>query len=241
MAWRAGTLTRSGSIAAWSVGTLILYGTGWNGGAVLAAFFISSNLVSRIGGRPATVGFDPKCDRRDAWQVYANGGAAAVAAVAAPPELRLWLVTAALSAAAADTWATIVGTRNGKPPRWLGVGPRVAAGTSGGMTLIGSAGGALGALIVSATGALVSGRPALLPAGTLIGFAGMLVDSGLGALLQGRFHCSECDEPSEWRVHRCGRRTVLKGGLAWLDNDWVNLLATLFAAGAALLCWRWLD
>ena len=114
-------------------------------------------------------------------------------------------------------------------------------GTSGGMTLIGSAGGALGALIVAATGAVVSGRPEFLPAGTLIGLAGMLVDSGVGALLQGRFHCAECDEASEWRVHRCGRRTLLKGGLGWLDNDGVNLFATLFAAGAALLSWRWLD
>jgi uncharacterized membrane protein len=109
------------------------------------------------------------------------------------------------------------------------------------MTLLGSAGGALGAVIVSATGALVSGKPALLPAGTLVGLAGMLVDSGLGALLQGRFHCSECDEASEWRVHRCGHRTVLKGGLGWLDNDGVNFFATLFAATAALLSWQWLD
>jgi uncharacterized membrane protein len=208
---------------------------------VLAAFFISSNLVSRMGGRPTLARLDAKSDRRDAWQVYANGGAAAVAAVIAPLELRLWLVTAALAAAAADTWATAVGTRSGSSPRWLGIGGRVAVGTSGGMTLIGSAGGGLGALIVSAAGALVSGRPTFLPAGTLIGLAGMLVDSGLGALLQGRFHCAECDEASEWRVHRCGRRTLLKGGLGWLDNDGVNLFATLFAASAALLSWRWLD
>jgi uncharacterized protein (TIGR00297 family) len=222
------------------VGTLILYGTGWNGGAVLAAFFISSNLVSRIAGG-GVVPLDAKSDRRDAWQVVANGGVAAAAAVTASPELRLWVVTAALAAAAADTWATAVGIRCGKVPRLLGVGRRVVAGTSGGMTLSGSAAGAVGGLIVSTVGALGSARPALLPAGTLIGLAGMLVDSGLGALLQGRFHCAACDEPSEWRVHRCGRSTVLKGGLGWLDNDWVNLCATLFAAGAALLSWRWLD
>jgi uncharacterized protein (TIGR00297 family) len=218
---------------------LILYGTGWDGGAVLAAFFISSNLVSRTGRAVAPL--DAKSDRRDAWQVFANGGVATVAAVTAPLELRLWVVTAALAAAAADTWATAVGIRSGKVPRLLGIGRRVATGTSGGMSVIGTAGGVIGALVVSATGALVSGRLVLLPAGILIGFVGMLMDSGLGALLQGRFHCTECDEPSEWRVHRCGGRTVLKGGLGWLDNDVVNFSATLFAAGAALLCWRWLD
>ncbi|HMH54634.1 MAG TPA: DUF92 domain-containing protein, partial [Gemmatimonadales bacterium] len=55
IAWRAGTLTLSGAVAAWTVGTLVLYGTGWNGGAVLAAFFISSNLVSRVGPRGSLV------------------------------------------------------------------------------------------------------------------------------------------------------------------------------------------
>jgi uncharacterized protein (TIGR00297 family) len=219
----------------------MLYGTGWNGGAVLAAFFISSNLVSRIGLQPALVQIDPKSDRRDLWQVYANGGAAAAGAVAARGELGIWLVTATLAAAAADTWATALGTRSGMTPRLLGFGRTVPPGTSGGMTLVGSAGGAMGALIVSGSGALVTGVLAMCLAGTLIGFAGMVVDSILGAVLQGRFHCQTCDEPSEWRVHRCGRPTVLRGGLAWLDNDMVNFLATAFAAGAALLSWRWLD
>ena len=231
----------SGAVAAWTVGTLVLYGTGWNGGAVLVAFFISSNLVSRIGPQRSLVQLDPKGDRRDIWQVYANGGAAAAGAVAAPGELGLWLVTATLAAAAADTWATSLGTRSGMAPRLLGFGRTVPPGTSGGMTRIGSAGGALGALIVSSTGALVSGTLAIFPAGISIGFAGMIVDSVLGALVQGRFHCQACNEASEWRVHRCGRPTVLRGGLKWLDNDMVNFLATAFAAGAALLSWRWLD
>jgi uncharacterized protein (TIGR00297 family) len=220
---------------------LVLYGTGWNGGAVLAAFFISSNLVSRVGSRHSPVLLDTKGDRRDIRQVYANGGAAAIAAVAARGDLGIWLVTATLAAAAADSWATSLGTRSKMTPRLLGFGRTVPPGTSGGMTLVGSAGGALGALIVSGTGALVTGTLALLPAGTLIGFAGMVVDSVLGAALQGRFHCPSCNEPSEWRVHRCGRPTLLRGGLTWLDNDIVNFLATAFAAGAALLFWRWLD
>jgi uncharacterized protein (TIGR00297 family) len=241
MAWRAGTLTLSGAVAACTVGTLVLYGTGWNGGAVLAAFFISSNLVSRIGPQHSLGQLDPKGDRRDIWQVYANGGAAAAGAIAAPGELGIWLVTATLAAAAADTWATSLGTRSGTAPRLLGFGRTVPPGTSGGMTLIGSAAGAMGALIVAGTAALVTGRLAMIPAGTLIGFAGMGVDSLLGAVLQGRFYCQPCDEASEWRVHRCGRPTVLRGGVRWLDNDIVNFLATAFAAGAALVFWRWLD
>jgi uncharacterized protein (TIGR00297 family) len=209
----------------------------------LAAFFISSNLVSRASGRALHTGLDPKGDRRDLWQVYANGGPAALAAVAAPAHtgLAIWLVTASLAAAAADTWATSIGARSRVLPRLLWSSRTVPAGTSGGVTLAGSVGAAAGAAIVAATGALVTGRPALFPAATLIGFAGMLADSLLGGVLQGRFHCPRCDQPSEWRVHRCGSATVRRAGLAWLNNDGVNFLATGIATGAAFIAWRWLD
>ncbi|MBA3658335.1 MAG: DUF92 domain-containing protein, partial [Gemmatimonadales bacterium] len=78
----------------------------------------------------------------------------------------------------------------------------------------------------------------LFPLATLIGFAGMIADSMLGASLQGRFHCPRCDRSSEWRRHRCGTATIHRGGLAWLDNDRVNLSATALAAGLSLAAWR---
>jgi uncharacterized membrane protein len=221
----------------------VLHGTGWAGGAVLAAFFISSNLISRAAGRVVRSDLDPKGERRDHWQVYANGGPAAVAALAGPSNtsLAIWLVTASLAAAAADTWATSTGTRSRVPPRLLWSGRTVAAGTNGGVTLAGSVGAVAGAAIVAGTGAISTGLPFLFPVATLIGFAGMLADSLLGGVLQGRFHCSRCDQPSEWRVHRCGSTTVRRAGLGWLNNDGVNFLATALAAGAGLAAWRLLD
>jgi uncharacterized membrane protein len=108
------------------------------------------------------------------------------------------------------------------------------------VTWLGCVGGATGALTVAAVGALGAGQVLLLPAATLIGFAGMLLDSALGAGLQGRFHCPTCDRPSEWRVHRCGATTVPQGGLSWLDNDLVNLTATTTAAGLSFAAWLWL-
>jgi len=242
-AWGARTLTPSGALAAWTVGVLVLRGTGWQGGAVLAAFFVSSNLVSRVRPRVAPAGLDPKSDRRDFWQVYANGGAAALGAGfgLVDSALGMWLVTATLAAAAADTWATSIGIRSPVPPRLPWSGRTVPAGSNGGMTLAGSAGGAAGALIVAGTGAAAAGLPMLLPVGTLIGFFGMVVDSTLGALLQGRFHCPACDVASEWRVHRCGATTIREGGMAWLNNDGVNLVATALAGCAAAGVWCWLS
>ena len=242
VAWWARTLTGTGAAAAWSIGFLVLYGTGWQGGAVLAAFFVSSNMISRF-FPSAAAALDAKGDRRDHWQVYANGGLAAVAGGigAANLKLGLWLVTCVLAAAAADTWATSIGSRSTLRARLIWSGRTAPVGTSGGMTAPGTAAAAAGALFVSAVGALVAGMPILLPAATLIGFLGMVADSTVGALLQGRFHCAACDMASEWRVHRCGRPTARTSGIGWLNNDIVNLLATASAAAAGLGTWHWLS
>jgi uncharacterized membrane protein len=208
----------------------VLVGTGWAGGAVLAAFFVSSSAVGRG-------------ERRDERQVAANGGPAAVGALLGlhHPALGLWIVTGSLAGAAADTWASSIGARSRAAPRLRLLGPRVAPGTSGGMTPLGCAGALVGAVLVAATGAAAGSAPALLPMGTLVGFAGMFADSVLGSVLQGRFRCPVCGQASEWQVHRCGARTVPEGGLAWLDNDGVNLAATSLAAvvaGVAWLAWQ---
>lgn len=219
------------------MGSLILWGSGWAGGAVLAAFFLCSSAVSRL--TLASPGLDPKGDRRDHLQVWANGGPAALGALLGIccGQAGLWVITGSLAAAAADTWGTAIGSRSGPPPRLLWSGRIVPPGTNGGITVLGSAAAAAGALLVAAVGALAGGVPRLLPLATVIGFAGMLLDSALGAGLQGRFACPRCGESSEWRVHRCGAPTVRQGGIAWLDNDGVNLAASTAAALLALAGW----
>ncbi len=227
-------------MAAWLVGSAVLAGTGWQGGGVLAAFFVSSNLVSR--GAPRPVGFDPKGERRDHRQVLANGGVAAAAALLGlhHEALGMWLVTGSLAAAAADTWATALGARSSALPRLILDGRPVAPGTSGGITPLGTMGGAAGALCIATVGGLAAGIPALLPVGARVGFGGMALDSMLGAAAQGKFRCPRCAESSEWQRHRCGAVTVHEGGLSWLDNDGVNLASSAGAALAAGAAWRWL-
>jgi uncharacterized protein (TIGR00297 family) len=241
LAWRARALTPGGAAAATVVGTLVLAGTGWAGGAVLAAFFVSSSAVGRVAAGRVAPDPDAKGERRDAGQVVANGGAAALAAAFAPwlpPSLGFWIVTASLAAAAADTWATSLGRLSRRPPRRLLLGAVVEPGANGGMTALGTASAAVGALVVAATGAAAARSPALAAAGTLVGFAGRAIDSLLGAVWQGRFRCPACAAETEWRRHRCGTRTVPTGGLAWLDNDGVNLAATSLAAGLGAVAWR---
>ncbi len=240
-AWRAGALTAPGALAATLVGGGVLTGAGWSGAAALTAFFVSSSLVSRI-DPPARPAGDAKGNRRDHRQVFANGGPAALGSLAAhgEPSLALWIATASLAAAAADTWATSVGAWSRTSPRHLLTWQPVPAGTSGGVTGLGCLGALVGALIVAASGALV-GHDSRLWTAAAIGFGGMIVDSALGAAAQGHFRCPSCGEPSEWPVHRCGRATSLEGGWRWLDNDGVNAVATALAALAGGACWAWLS
>ncbi len=239
--WAARALTLTGALAAVGVGTAILFGAGWPGAVALAVFFVGSSAVSRIPGAPARTS-DAKGDRRDAIQVLANGGAAAVAAVAfrANPVAAIWIVTASLSAAAADTWATETGIRSRIAPRRLLFGAAVPSGTNGGMTVRGTVGGLAGAASVALVTGAVTGDAPLAMAATVIGMLGMVADSLLGATVQARFQCPGCGLDTEHRTHRCGTRTTHTGGIAWLGNDGVNMAATTLAALGGLAAYRWL-
>lgn len=180
----ARALTVGGGLAAWAVGAAVLAGTGWAGGAVLLAFFVTGSAIGRLVGRPTPL--DAKGETRDAWQVLANGGVAALVALVGLTNgpLGLWLLTATLAAASADTWATAWGSGSRTPPRDVLTGIPVPAGTNGGVTWRGSLGAIAGAAVVSGTGALAAARPAIALWGTVLGVAGMFADSAIGAACQ---------------------------------------------------------
>jgi len=189
-------LTRRGAAAALAVGVATTWGFGWRGLLLLLAFFVSSNLLS-------------KAKTRNERQVLANGGVAALAALAALAGS--WAAFAgALAAATADTWATEIGRYSRKPPRLITTGKPVPAGTDGGMTLVGTVGGIAGAAFMAALAFLFEPRVAV--AVVVAGVLGMLVDSLLGATVQ--------------------------GAVRWLDNDAVNLAATLAGAVVAAGAWQ---
>jgi len=240
LAWLVGALSRTGALAAGGIGTFVLWGTGWAGGAVLLTFFVPSIVVSRGLPDPTITLLDPKDHRRTHWQVLANGGVAALGGLlgVASPGLGLWVVTTSLAAAAADTWATAWGARSPMPPYSIITGLPVPGGTSGGVTLTGTLGGALGGTLVAICAAILTHDAWLLVAGG-VGFLGMAADSVIGALWQGKFRCGTCNCATERRVPRCGTRATPVSGVVWLTNDGVNALATALSGlgGAALWCW----
>ena len=235
-AWRARALSLSGAAAAVVVGAAATV-AGWNWGALLILYFVTATIASRIGRSEKerrTGGVVAKEGARDAAQVAANGGAFALCALSLPFGVAHAGTAAvgALAASLADTSATEIGTLLGGVPWSMRTLRRVPVGTSGGVSVAGTLGMVVGAAIV-ATAAAVLGVSALIAIIILAGIAGAVVDSLLGATLQERRWCPSCESASERRVHTCGTATVLTGGHEWMNNDTVNLLATVTGAGVA--------
>ena len=67
------------------------------------------------------------------------------------------------------------------------------------------------------------------------GIVGALADSILGAAVQLRRWCDRCDSATEQSVHVCGTGTRISGGVAWIDNDSVNLISVVLGGIAALI------
>lgn len=236
-AWAIKALRADGAVAAAAIGTAILWGTGWSGAAALLGFFLTGTAISRLCPDPAAARGEAKGGRRDAGQVLANGAAAAIIALVAHPEPTLALAgtVSALAAANADTWATAVGGTSPTPPRGILSGAELPPGTSGAITSRGTAGAILGAFIVAFLAGVFTADRSLLLIATVTGFTGMVLDSILGATLQGRFTCPSCGTATERALHSCGARTTPTGGWRWLTNDGVNALATATAGVAGLL------
>ncbi len=233
---RAHALSRSGAIAAWMIGTVAFGMGGWQAALVLFAFFLPSTLLSRIGRARKRALLDiGKHGARDAWQVCANGGVAALALLAGRGHdaLAFAAFAGAFAAASADTWGTEIGTlARGRPRSILTFRP-LATGISGGITMQGTLATFAGAACVSATASAL--RLAPFFAVFIGGIVGAFADSLLGASAQALRHCPACERDCETNPHACGTPTTLRRGAAWLGNDAVNLAATLAGALAATL------
>jgi uncharacterized protein (TIGR00297 family) len=238
-AWRAGSLSASGAVAAALIGTAAAAAGGqWV--ALLLAYFVSSSVLSRLGRRrklERTAGMIAKPGARDAGQVLSNGivfGLAAATARILEPPPELWLIfgTGALAASAADTWATEIGTLVGGAPRSILTGRTLPVGASGGVTAAGLLASVAGAALVTYIAGLNSRYFIWIVAA---GVLGALADSVAGAILQKRLWCDACGKMTEMDIHSCGTATRRIGGLAFMENDAVNLLATIVGAAAAFL------
>jgi uncharacterized protein (TIGR00297 family) len=234
--WRR-ALTLDGALGATAVGALVFRRGGLPAASALLAFFVSSSALSRLQEARKTSGSlaQAKGARRDAGQVLANGGVAALALAVGRPGGCL----GALATANADTWATELGMLSRRRPRLITTLAVVEPGTSGGVTAAGLLASLAGASLVGAAWAISAGSVAAWRVGLVAGLLGSIVDSLLGATLQALYQCPVCGQRTERAVHPgCGQRGVRLRGVEWIDNDVVNALATLSGALLGGLLWR---
>ncbi len=243
---RAGFLNASGAALTFVLATLV-FGIGrWQFAVPILTFFILSSLLSRLGEarkQLLVANAFAKVGPRDFGQVFANGGVAGILLLVwhyFPQPLWYVLYVASLVAVTADTWGTELGVLGRQEPRSILTWRRLPVGSSGGITLWGTLGGACGAIAVAGSAALV-GAPHRMMTWTarallilmLVGVGASLVDSVLGATLQAQYRCSVCGKITE-KLRHCGEATEFVRGVRWVNNDVVNVAC---AASGVLLAW----
>ena len=249
-----GSLSPSGTAAAFITGFLTLTLGGIVPAADLVAFFLSSSLLTKVGAETKRVreaDYD-RSSSRTAVQVLANSASATAILTAAfllPSPLLAHIAPLAVlshyAACCADTWASELGILVSSPPRlitspWRSVPP----GTNGGVTLAGTAAAASGGAFIGLIHALASfvavatsssssnvdgemgpGFAFYIVLGTTAGLIGTTVDSVLGATLQ----YSGWDREKRIVVEHPGPNVKHIVGFNLLDNHQVNALASLLS------------
>lgn len=230
--WRRKSLSLSGAISAIVVGMAIFIGLNWQGLILLGIFFVTSTYFSKIGRAHKRTVEDivAKGDRRDWLQVFANGGVPAICSLLFfQTGESIWLIAfcSALAASNADTWASEIGVLSKQPPVLIFTLEKVPKGTSGAVSLFGTAAGFFGALTIGVAAKVLwfhSFSVWTIILITFLGFFGMVLDTCLGYFLQIKYQCPVCQMITEKKEH-CGVKTSFLKGLPFLNNDGVNFLS----------------
>jgi len=240
----ARALDRGGFLASVAVGFAIFLGGGWRWFVIIASFFILgvSFTYYKYERKKKLGGAQEKGGARSWPNILANGGLAALfglgeLAFGGPAFAVLYL--GAMSAAGADTVGTELGLLNKTPPRLI-THPQstVQPGTSGGVSKLGFLGSLLASVAIGVIAALlaVPGKlsPVIIVAAAVAGgMTGSVADSAVGAAVQRKGVCAVCGTPTENLVH-CGKPTLKKSGVGFIDNNVVNVVATVVGALVSL-------
>jgi len=203
-------LTVAGALTGGCLAVLLYKGAGITGIGMLGAFFVAGSAATAFGrSRKEQLGIAEKNKgQRNAWQVLANGGVAALAGLLAwmyPQLAPLWqlIAAASLASASADTLSSEMGSVYGKSFYNILTFKKDKCGMDGVISLEGTLWGIAGSVLIALIFLIAYPNIILALWIVLAGFIGNMADSLLGASLERK---------------------------GWLKNDQVNFLNTLIAA-----------
>ncbi len=219
-------LTLDGVFSAILFGIIAFGLAGLTGALIALAFFISSSLISKDMISEESL-LDKKF-RRDGIQVWSNGFWFALWII-------VWFLTkekvfliagvAGMASATSDTWASEIGTHYTKGKTWLVSNfEKVNPGTDGGISILGTIASLSGAMFIAIIFWLLD-RDVTFATGAIVmmaGLLGSLIDSWIGATLQGK-------ELKSWL------KKIFARQISNVDNNMVNWMASGSASVIALL------
>lgn len=235
VAFRQRVITPDGMVAALLTGqTLYALGGSWLGMALLA-FFVLGSAVARLKNDTKTRAeqLQGPGGARNWKQVLANSLPASVLVwfvfVGGKPQLVLPAL-AVFAAATADTFASELGMLTASPVFSILGGKPIPRGLSGGISWLGLGAGITGSALLSLFAFPQFGMKGFVLC-TLLGFAGAMIDSLLGALFQAKYASPD----GELQEIPPFSGAAVTSGFALITNNAVNLLSLSLVAGLALL------
>ncbi len=236
-AWKLNALTNDGVVSAFMT-AVTLFGIGciylWTS---LITFFILGSIQSKIKNsrKKDAEEVEMQTGTRNWVQVICNSIPATIFVWAAlfsdQKEIFLFAAFACFSAAAADTFSSEIGMLSKQKTFNIINFKKIEPGLSGGVTFLGLFAGLLGSAILSLFALPVFGLKKYIVL-VLLGFAGCILDSILGATIQ-RKYISLSGKLTEKNIEK-DVKLKLFSGISCVDNNIVNLLNVSFISGISL-------
>ena len=188
----------------------------------LVIFFLTSSGLSMVHKERS----NKKDSNRNINQVFSNGGPALFMCIVnyfQPNDLLYPCFLASVAAANSDTWGTEIGKLSKSNPIDIISGKKVQHGTSGGVSLIGTAGSLFGSITIGMIGHFFIVDKTIIFLVVISGFLSSLIDSILGSTNQARFISPAGDNVTE----KYEINYYLYTGSKIINNDTVNLFCTI--------------
>lgn len=199
---------------------------------ILLLFFGGSIVTDKL-----KKGNDNHREERTAIQVLANGSLGIFfAAMHLIIPSKIWFVgfASVFAEAFADTAASGIGSNSAITYDIFKM-KKVDSGVSGGMSILGTISAVVASMSVAFVSALTNQIGYFEIFVILIsGFAGCVIDSLLGSLIQGKYKCDICGKYTDDRIH-CGIHAKKISGFYKINNNTVNFLSTIFSSVMAIL------